>query len=467
MKEEEIIKYNIENILEDAKNYLIYGSKESGKTILLDKMFIESIAKFNKFDRVPVIVKFTELMKNDIRKTLIDFLSIPNNDLDEFLLQNNVIIFIDDMLFAEKAFPLLSSLRIFLSTFPKVKLVATANQVSENLIPVDYLNFNPFFKFNLAFIQNFSSKEIKQLIFKWFAGKEIDLGEKMEKLIKSFTYFGLPKTPLSITLFLWIFEKQEKSPINNSVLVEIFIENLLEKTNIENIYTETFDFKNKQRLLSFISKYMKDNGDENYSYSVDYVDLLKYMNDYLKTRFTGQPQRVLEDFIKRGILCYEDINTVRFKSAFFFHYFLALHFDYDQNFKQTVFSENNFLDYIEEISYYTGLKRDSLEILTFSQQKLSEVFEILNENIRENHSKIDHVLEIKSKNSTFARQIDESTITEKPTESDIDAMYDDALSNIPVQKIVPKKQNMYLSPERILDKVLKLACTVLKKQRRC
>jgi len=230
-------------------------------------------------------------------------------------------------------------------------------------------------------------------------GKEVDLQDNMQKLIKSFIDFGLPKTPLSVTLFLWIFEKQEKKPINNSVLVELFIENLLEKTNIENIYSETFDFTNKKRLLSFVSKYMHDNGDADYSYAVDYVDLLGYFKDYLKTRFHGQPQKVLDDFIKRGILTYHDDNLVRFKSAFYFHYFLALHFDYDPTFKEQVFTGENYLSFIEEITYYTGLKRDDVGVLNFTQEKLSEAFGDFNDDIRNNHEKVDKVLESKRDNT--------------------------------------------------------------------
>ena len=135
---------------------------------------------------------------------------------------------------------------------------------------------------------------------------------------------------------------------------------------------------------------MYDNGDADYSYAVDYVELLNYFKEYLKTRFPGQPQKVMDDFIKRGILTYHDDNLVRFKSAFFFHYFLALHFDYDPTFKDEVFSGDNYLSFIEEITYYTGLKRDDLAILNFTQEKLNEAFGEFNNDIRNNHEKTDH-----------------------------------------------------------------------------
>jgi len=461
LKEEDTIRYSIDTILNSSENYVIYGMKESGKTLLLDKMFLESVRRFNQFNKIPILLKYSDFKKKEILRVIREFLGISSSEIDNFLSNNESILFIDDIYFNGDDSHQIDSLKNLVLKYPKIQLVASADLILENVIPTDYLDHNDVLNANITFIQNFSSKEIKQLIQKWYVGKEVDLQENMQRLIKSFTDFGLPKTPLSVTLFLWIFEKQEKKPINNSVLVELFIENLLEKTNIENIYSETFDFTNKKRLLSFVAKYMHDNGDADYSYAVDYVDLLGYFKNYLKTRFPGQPQKVLDDFIKRGILTYHDDNLIRFKSAFFFHYFLALHFDYDPSFKAEVFTGDSYLSFIEEITYYTGLKRDDLGVLNFTQEKLNEAFGEFNNDIRNNHDKVDRVLESK-KDNTVTFQIDEKKAENKLSEKQIDEMYDDSLSAIPVSKTIEKKDITNQNTRRQIDKVLKLACNVLK-----
>ncbi|WP_042248967.1 STAND family AAA ATPase [Jejuia pallidilutea] len=461
LNDEDTYRYTIDSILTSKENYLIYGMKESGKTLLLDKMFIESVKRFNQFNKIPILLKYSDFKKKELLKVLREFIGISSREIDDFLKNNESLLFIDNITFNGNGNKQIESLKELLVKYPKIQLVATADLVLENVIPTDYLEHNDALQANITFIQNFSSKEIKQLIQKWYVGKEVDLQDNMQKLIKSFTDFGLPKTPLSVTLFLWIFEKQEKKPINNSVLVELFIENLLEKTNIENIYSETFDFTNKKRLLSFVAKYMNDHGDADYSYSVDYVDLLGYFRDYLKTRFHGQPQKVLDDFIKRGILTYHDDNLIRFKSAFFFHYFIALHFDYDPNFKKQVFTEDNYLNFIEEITYYTGLKRDDASVLNFTQQKLNDAFADFNTDIRNNYEKVDRVLESK-RDDTVTFQIDEIKAENKLSEKQIDDMYDESLSAIPVSKKIEKKDFSNQNTRRQIDKVLKLACNVLK-----
>ncbi len=462
LNEDETINYDIESIISSKNNFLIYGLKESGKTILLDKMFIEAIRKFNQFGKIPIHLKFSDFKSKDIEKVIKDFVGHPTKEIKELLTEQDSILFIDDFSFSDKNEFQINSLKELIKKYPKVQIVGTIDQVLENVIPTDYLEDNDVFRFEIGFIQNLNSNEIKQLISKWFAGKEIDFQENMEKLMKSFVDFGLPKTPLSVTLFLWIFEKQEKKPLNNSVLVEMFIENLLEKTNIENIYSETFDFKNKQRLLSFIAKFMKDTGDGDLSYCVNYVELLTFVDGYLRTRFHGKPQKVLDDLIKRGILCYEDGNSIRFKSAFFFHYFLALHFDYDEAFKTKVFIGENYLDYTEEIVYYTGLKRDDLKVLEFTQTKLQEAFGAFNEDVINNFKKVDDVLETKNKTQTLAFRIADEHVNNQPTEKQLDELYDNQLSLIPVQNNIPKKETGDLSTKKNVDRVLKLAASVLK-----
>lgn len=460
-KDEDVVKYSVESIINSTENFLIYGAKESGKTLLLDKMFLELTKRFNQLNKIPVLIRFSDLKTKSVIEIVKDFVSKPKKQIPSFIVENQVCLLIDNISFSENYKSQVAALCELRIQFPNVQIIASSEQVLENVMPTDYLAYNDQLEFSIGFIQDFNTNEIKQYVTKWFAGKEVDLEESMQRLIKSFVDFGLPKTPLSITLFLWIFEKQEKKPINNSVLVELFVENLLEKTNLENIYSETFDFSNKKRLLSFVAKYMRDEGNGDLSYAVDYVDLLGFFRDYLKSRFTGQPQKVLDDFINRGILAFEGENLVRFKSAFYFHYFLAVHFDIDEKFKLEVFEPDNYLNYTDEIVYYTGLKRDDVKVLEFTQTRLDEAFGDFNKEIIENHEKFDKVLDARN-DEALSAQIQEPSLDSKMTEEELDQAYDQSLSSIPVQKSIAKKDIEPADNRKHLDRILKLASSVLK-----
>jgi hypothetical protein len=340
-----------------------------------------------------------------------------------------------------------------------VQIIATSRLAIEGIFPTDYLSENTDFKFSVGFIQTLNSSEIKELITNWFGHEEDDARDKMQKLIRNFVDFGLPKTPLSVTLFLWIMETQERRPLNNAVLVEMFVENILSKTNIENIYSDNFDFKNKQRLLSFIAKEMRSHGDGDLNYSLDYVKLLKFMDDYLKTRFVGKPQKILDDFMRRGIFRIDADNLVQFKSPFLFHYFLALHFDINLEFKEEVLTDENYLNYVEEIIYYSGIKRDDPKMLDFTQKKLTEGFEIYNQTILEKHDDIDNVL---NSIETMSTKVSDHKMIEKSSNEKIQRLYDDQLEKIPVQNKIENKDKTMLSTKKNLDIVLRLASIVLK-----
>jgi len=177
LKEEDTIHYSINNILSDSSNYLIYGLKESGKTILIDKMFIEATKRFNEFKKIPILIKFSELKKKKPIKIIKEFLAIPNKELDNYLQKIKIILFIDDIQFNEKFEPQINSLISLIEQYKTIQLVVTSDQILDNVIPTDHLEYNDQFDFNIVFIQSFSSNNIKQLVKKWFGGKEVDLQE--------------------------------------------------------------------------------------------------------------------------------------------------------------------------------------------------------------------------------------------------------------------------------------------------
>ena len=459
LKKADTISYSINSIIESDENYLIYGIKESGKTILIDKFLIETAKSYSKLRKIPVLLKFNDLLRSGIERKIKEFAGVSTFDFDNFMKSNKVLLLIDDFSFSGGE-DFLNSLCELKTKYPKLQLVCSSTLHSENTIPIDNLQLHKILKFTTIFIQNFNTNEIKTFISKWYRKSNIDLHDNMQRLIKSFIDFGLPKTPLSVTMFIWTFEKQEKKPINNSVLVEIFVENILEKSNMENIYSETFDFQNKKRLLAFIAKHMLDKGDSDANYSILYSTLLTFIENYLSSRFTGKANKVLDDFISRGILSYEDHQLLKFKSSFLFSYFLSIYIDHDDKFKQYIFEDDNYLDFIEEIIYYTGIKRDETSVLDFVQKKLSEIYSIYNDHLVQNYNKIDTVLE-SGKNKTLASKMDEKKVKVKLSDGEIEQMYDDTLSSIPTNTTIEKKGRSH-SRVYILDKTLKLACIVLK-----
>jgi predicted MPP superfamily phosphohydrolase len=453
---EDIIYYTISDLIEEDNNFLIYGLKESGKTILLDKLLIEFTQKYTTYRRVPITFRFSEIGNHDISKKIKDFIGVSAAEYQHFINNTDVILLIDDIDFSDTNQRNLTKLSNFLHENPRCRIIATKEQILENSLPEDFLDININFNFNIAYIQNFKSSQIKSLIQKWFPVHSDDYQDRINRLIKNFQSLSLPRTPLSVTLFLWIIDKQENRPINNAILVEQVVENLLEKTNFENIYSDKFNSQNKIRLLAYIAKKMHDIGDENHSYRLSYTSLIDITAEYFKMKFDLNPRVVIEDFIKRGILSYNEESYVKFKFAFLYHYFLAIYLNIDSDFKTSVLNIDNCLNYIDELDYFSGLNTDSEELLELSQTLLISVFSDFNSDITEKYDKIDPFFDSKD---SISCGLSMNKVRQKPNEQELEKIYDEQIKNIPIKKSIEKRP---IGVRKPFDKTLKFAAQIFR-----
>ena len=464
--DEKVSYFSIADLINSNENQIIFGSKETGKTILLDKLLIDLADNFSKSRRIPILIKFNEMGNKSIIQMIRDFMLVPSQKCREVLSSLEIDLLIDDLDFSESYKHQVNELKRFLIEYPNTRLVATINNNEEQLIPVDVISKFSELKsfFNSYYIHLFKSKQIKGLIANWITSADVDVHHNIEKLLRGFREIGLPKTPLAVTIFLWIINKQQNRPINNAVLVEMFVENLLEKSNLQNIYFDTFDFGDKQRLLAFIAKYMLDQNNKTLGYRVNEFDLLKETEDYLKLKIDINPKKVLEYLVERGVLVRCNGNSIRFKTAFFFSYFLAKYMSYDVSFKNFVLSDKNYLNYLSELDFYTGLNREDIDVFDFLMNELETVYGYINSKVREDYKEIDRALETKE---TISSRIDLSKVQQKPSEKELEEAYDSQMSTVPAKKKIEAKVELDTAPQEEVEaitfsKLLKVASIVFK-----
>ena len=451
---DDIVYYHLSDFINCPDNFLIYGLKESGKTTLLNKLMVEFTRSYKNVEYVPVYFEFNELGNKKIFQIIRDYLSISSEECRNLLSQNKIVLLVDDIAFDDK--DKLSKLIEFVQNNPNIRTIAAKEQILENTMPTDFLDYNDTFNFSVVYIQNFKAQQIKSLIKKWFPEQTDDYKKRINSLIKNFEALALPRTPLAVTLFLWIIDKQEKNPINNSILVQQVVENLLEKTHFENVYQNKFTYQNKIRLLAFIAKEMEDNGDENYSYRLKYSHLLDYIDSYLKGKIDLNSRTIVDDLVRRGILAFYDEEYIKFKFDFLFRYFMALYIDYDVEFHNKVFVIDTCLNYFDEIVYYSGLQTDDIKLMELSQQLLLSVFVDYNQDVIQNWGKLDTFLNTRK---ALSNSLNMERIKRKPTEKELEKMYDEELQSIPIKRSIEKRGNSSVWP---LDKTLKFAALVFR-----
>lgn len=461
--------FSLDDICLYKSNQIIFGVKEAGKTILIDDLLIHFTENLSKYLHIPVYIDFRKITTIKRLETLIArYLGISPTSIDNLLTNHKIILLIDNLGFGEHDKNALGLIEKFLKNAKHARMIGSLLQVTEGAIPVELYDYPYFSSFRHLHIKAFASSETRQLIKKWFSTHPSkDIEGKVEKLLDTLLKLNIPRTPLAISMFLWIIEQQETyEPINNATMLENFIEKLFSKHAKKEIYADRFDFKNKVRLLSDIAHRMLT--DNRIDYNIPSRALDDFIDDILKAKKFDfiQSKDVLEHFIEKGILVEEHdglITYIRFRFSCFMHYFLMRKMDFDSDFKSYVLKPNTFLMYTEEIELYTGTKRDQTEILNSVIKRMENEFRKIVEIIS---SLPDTYDEIFKSNKSLTATIDETFLTslretEKPSQAEIDAMRDKALEKIQPEKGIQKKDTN-LSKKKKMELLWTLAAKVLR-----
>lgn len=374
------------NIVNFDKSLIFLGPKEIGKTTVLYKLYQSYYESSLKDKIIPAYIDILNLKKESIKKNLGYFLGLSNNKLEHALSNYNIVLLLDNLKIDST---ILSKKRIneitdLLSKYNKLKIHITSTSYGEQSQPLKVYGSELSKYFEIVNIRYFGSKEIKNLMKNWL-GENCPNENSLDDLVKSFHDLSIPSTPLSVSLFLWIYEKQRNfRPVNTAKLVQNFVEKLFEKHSKDDIYSDGFDYTNKENILSIVSYKMLHEDDKNYR--LEKAVLEKTINDSISRKKMTVPQVsgykeftgwLISYFEEKGIFLSEIENETKyyhFKLKCFLDYFLSRYMELNPSFKEEVLNENNYVCYEEEIDYYTGLNRHKSDVLNFVYENMLTTF---------------------------------------------------------------------------------------------
>jgi hypothetical protein len=204
---------------------------------------------------------------------------------------------------------------------------------------------------------------------------ELQSDEKLEKMVTNFCSYSLPSTAMSVSLYLWSLDNPDKPPINHAVLLEIYIELLLQKLTQENIYRDKFDFTNKVQLIARIAEKMLDSIEEDCSILIsDYIKIIEEYFDKLVGFDFVESDKIAEYLIERKIFIKKPGNRIKFAYSCYFHFFLAKRMEYNPDFRKYILDESRYFNYYREIDYYTALVRSDIETFKTISDRFLELF---------------------------------------------------------------------------------------------
>ena len=292
---------NLAEIISSKNNFVIFGTKEAGKTVLLDKILYDILNVVTGANLIPVLLDFNSI-ENDITINIRKYWKKNTNETNDLLLNDNIVLLIDNINFEIENINQIQNLSNFLKKFPKTRFIATSLQLYENNFSITPEQ-QSLLQFERLELKQFKAKQIKTLIQKWFPNSpQYETPKKMNTLINAFMSLNLPRTPFAVSMFLWIIERQQTyRPQNNATLIEKFIEEILDKKNIKGILRDTFDYENKIWLLAEIAHKMLISDQPNYSLPCS--DIIKITERHLALRKfpkSYSARKIINGFLNLG-----------------------------------------------------------------------------------------------------------------------------------------------------------------------
>lgn len=432
-------KYSVSEILNNTANILLNGAHESGKSTMLYRMIMEVIDNHSIFQTIPVYIDFCSIGNQEIATCLKSYLDCNSSELNTLLKGNFITLFVDNYSPNDASKVISNRLYSFIKD-NSLRIVAThSSEIEVGLDSMFYTNNQ--IAFETYYIQSFDANNVRQLIAKWSPGGNFeDTNDKIQRMVSSFCSYSLPCSAMSVSLYLWSTESADKKPVNPALLLDIYLEIILEKLNKDYIYRDSFDYENKIMLLATIAKYICDETSKNCDYNLTYAKYLDCITNYLnRVGFEKvEADRIGAYFIEQKLFVKQG-NNIIFSHSCFYYFLLAKKMLKDQSFRDFVLSEKEYYKYERVIDYYAGLNRCDEELLKTILSRFNNYFSPLNEVQEEINKNMDQCFTyIREGQSTYQpviksvaiKQVPERKGSQAEVETRANKVFDEKLSRI-------------------------------------
>ncbi len=297
-----------------------------------------------------------------IQENIIDNVFISKQQIKNFINDGNIVFLIDNVKTNDTNHTLW--ITKFIGDYGKNRFILTLEEEFFHSLDIkeipDYGG-----KFKQVYIQYMGKTQIRAMVTQWAKGKNVEIDEIVNRIDSYCNQINFAKTPFNIALFMVIWDDDNNFiPINEGIVMENYLEIVLEKLSIEESYRSTYSFKIKQNFLSYIAHemYLKDE----YFFSVE--EFNRMINNYHERKgYKLSESRFDKVFFEKNILTYYD-DFVVFSHTSFLEYFLALEALNDTAFLEEITSKNKRINFKKEICFYAGLNQNCMVLL----DKLSE-----------------------------------------------------------------------------------------------
>lgn len=386
----------LESLIKSKENQILFGKDKCGKTAILYKILLDTLNEFSTSNILPIYINCKEYVKAekeiDIIKSLRIFYELSTKDAENLSEKFHIKILLDN--FCENEKFIIRPLNEYITKFKNGSIITTAEETLLNSFSNKTINGT---KFNNKFIWDIERKQIRSLTNKWPNLSNENREVLLEKIHKVFSQLNIPSNYWTVSLFIWIFEKNSDANFrNNFQLIELYIDNLLDKegfVNNESIYK--IDYEDFKSYLSELTHFLVTEKTQS-NYVLTYVDLITFTDNYKSKnrKFVINVEDIVELIINKGVLKKIESDSYTFRLNGVFEYFLAYYMKDNQSFRDEVIDDGHFyLSFGNEFEICAGFISRDAEFISKIYKKTIDIFDSVNSQY--NLNDIDTYLKLK------------------------------------------------------------------------
>lgn len=423
--DEETREVNIRDIVSSNENILLIGKKESGKTTILQQIGLSYINEYEKRKIIPIHIDMKYLTKGNnkilnstirfFQDNIIDNASISKQQIKEILDDGGVVFLIDNVNTNDSNHT--AWLTKFISEYNRNRFILTLEE--EFFQSLDVKEIPDYGKdFKQIYIQYMGRTQIRAMVNQWAKGREdiIDIDETVNRIDSYCNQINFAKTPFNIAVFMVIWDNDHNYiPVNEGIVMENYLEIILEKLSPKETYRKTYSFRIKQDFLSYVA-YKMCLKDEYCFSSEEFEDVLNKYHE--KKGYSLSKSGFDSIFFEKNILSYSG-DYIVFSHTSFLEYYLALYAYNDKDFLDKITREGNRILFKNEILFYAGLNQNCTQLLdNLSEAILNTVVEYMD--IVEDLNELEIVTDFKIDREKFIEDIQRN----RPSQEELDVVND-------------------------------------------
>ncbi len=381
----------LDTIISD--NYIIFGKDKTGKTSLLRKIQLELLNNYFIYKAIPIYLEFkNSYSKNnfDMRDYIRQNYFLNKADAIKLLQQEKFHFLVDNYNpdnIQQKDF-LASLLKDVRNSITTITSFETQGSLAYN--ETFTLNGSSF---NKGFIHPLNRSSIRTQTEKVLDDYGRDEKEKIvSKVLSIFSQLNIPYNYWLLSLFLWIYKKDQGININDNIeMIILYVDKLLGREEIAALGQDDYDLF-KKFFANLSHKLLTKHSDTNYS--ITYKELIDYIEEFKdeNIRFVTDTRKLLDYLLEKGILkqsAYNKRYTFRLNGVM--EYFTSVYMQANKSFVDNLLKEENdmfYLEFANELEILSGLVRSDTNFLKKIFHKTQKALQVITKKYDEKYDSL-------------------------------------------------------------------------------